>query len=117
MVVLTFTIAEERYPGYYDVFEHVYEAMVASFEGVPVVEASRGPEQFRWVLRPRIRMHLPLPLARKLGFVGLTVGEDPHKSESYFVVAPYNKRDGNFWIINDRRFSLEVLIEDSSFPD
>ena len=55
-------------------------------------------------------MQLPLPLARKLGFVGLTVGEDPHKSESYFVVAPYNRRDGNFPIINDRRFSLEILV-------
>ena len=36
------TMTEEEYPGYYDVFEHVFEAMVASFEGVPVVEASRG---------------------------------------------------------------------------
>ena len=53
------TIAEEQYPGYYDLFEHVFEAMVASFEGVPVVEASRGPEQFRWVLQPRTKMHLP----------------------------------------------------------
>ena len=31
------TITEEQYPGYHDVFQHVYEAMVASFEGVPVV--------------------------------------------------------------------------------
>ena len=36
------TITEVQYPDYYDVFE----AMVARFEGVPVVEASRGPEQF-----------------------------------------------------------------------
>ena len=55
------TIAEEQCPGYYDVFEHVFEAMVASFDCVPVVEASRGPEQFRWVLQPLTRMHLPLP--------------------------------------------------------
>ena len=55
-------------------------------------------------------MHLPLPLARKLGFVGLTIGVDPHKSESYFMVAPYNRRGGNFRIINGRRFSLEILV-------
>ena len=103
-------IAKEQYPGYYDVFEHVYEAMVASFEGVPVVEASCEPEQFRWVLQPRTRMHLPLPLARKLGFVGLTFGEYPHKLESYFVVASYNRRYDNFQVINDRRFFWEILI-------
>ena len=55
-------------------------------------------------------MYLPLPLARKLGFVGLTIGEDPHKAESYFMVAPYNRRGSNFRIINGRRLSLEILI-------
>ena len=60
------TIAEELYPGYYNVFE----AMVTSFEGVPVVEAIRASEQFRWVLQFRTRIRLPLSLARKLEFVG-----------------------------------------------
>ena len=91
-------------------FEQVFEAMVVGFEGVPVVEVIRTPEQFRWVLQPGTRMHLPLPLARKLGFVGLTIGEDPHKSESYFMVAPYSRRGGNFRVINGRRFSMEILI-------
>ena len=114
------TIAEEQYPGYYDVFEHVFDAVSASFEGVPVVEAGRGYfdggiiEQFRWVLQPQTRMHLPLPLARKLGFLGLTVGEEPHKAESYFMVAPYNRRrDRDFQILNGRRFSLEILVSES----
>ena len=103
-------IAEEQCPGYYDVFEHVFDAVSASFEGVPEVEASRGPEQFRLVLQPRTRIHLPLPLARKLGFVGLTIGEDTHKAESYFMVAPFNRRSRNFRIISGRRLSLEILI-------
>ena len=30
------TITEGQYPGYYDVFEHVFDAMAASFEGFPV---------------------------------------------------------------------------------
>ena len=61
-------------------------------------------------VEPRTRINLPLPLARKLGFVGLTIGEDPHKSESYFMVAPYNRRGVSFRIVNDRRFSLVILI-------
>ena len=88
------TIAEEQYPGYNDVFELEFDAVSAIFEGVPVVEATRGYfaggiiEQFRWVMQPQTRMHLPLPLARKLGFVALTVGGDPHKAESYFRFSP-----------------------------
>ena len=55
-------------------------------------------------------MHFPLPLARKMGFVGPKIEEDPHKLESYFMVAPYNRRSGNSRIINDRKFSLVILI-------
>ena len=106
-----FTIAEEQYSGYYDVFEHVFDGVSASSKGVPEVEASRGYfdggiiEQFRWVLQPQTRIHLPLSLARKLGFVGLTIGEDPHKAESYFMAAPYNRRGNNFRILNGRRLT------------
>ena len=75
---------------------------------VPVVEAIRAPEQSRWVLQ---RGNAPsVTLSPKLGFVGLTIEEDPHKSEYYFLVGPYNRRGGNFRIINGRRFSLEILI-------
>ena len=38
----THFIAEEQYPGYYDLFEHVFEVIIAS-----LVEASREPEQSR----------------------------------------------------------------------
>ena len=59
------TIAEEQYPAYYDVFQHVFNAMAASFDGFPVVVQSvRTPEQFRWVLQPRTRIRLSLPLDR-----------------------------------------------------
>ena len=105
------TISEEQYLGYYDVFEYVYNAMVASFEGFSnVVQMIRLPEQFRWVLQPLTRMRLSLPLARKLGFVGLTIGQDPYKAASYFMVALYNGRGDHFRIINGRRFSLEIFI-------
>ena len=103
------TIAEEQYPGYYDVFEHVFDAMAARFEGFSnVVQMIRSPEQFRWVLQPLTRMRLSLPLARKLGFVCLTIGQDPYKAASYFMVAPYN--GDHFRIIHGRRFSLEIFI-------
>ena len=75
-----------------------------------MVEASRGPEQFRWMLQPRTMIDLPLPLARKLRFVCLTIVKDPHKADSYFMVAPYNRRDSNFRIIHGRRLSLGILI-------
>ena len=63
------TIAEEQYPGYYDVFEHVFEATIASFDGVPVVEASRGPEQSRWVLNPGQNIP-PVTLSAQTGVFG-----------------------------------------------
>ena len=104
------TIAEEQYPGYYDLFEHVFDAMAASFEGFStVVQMIRSPEQFRWVLQPLTRIRLSLPLARKLGFVGLTIGQDPYKAANYFMVAPYNGRNDHFRVINGRRFSLEIF--------
>ena len=84
-------IAEEKYPGHYDVFEHVFDAMAASFEDFStVLHMIRSPEQFRWVLQPLTRIRLSLPLARKLGFVCLTIGQDPYKAASYFMIASYN---------------------------
>ena len=105
------TIAEEQYPGYYDVCEHVFDAMAASFGGFSTVKRMiRSPEQFRWVLQPLSRIRISLPLARKLGFVGLTIGQDPYKAGSHFMVAAYNRRGCNLRIINGRRFSLEIFI-------
>ena len=42
------TIAEEQYPGYYDVFQHVFDAITASFEGFSnVVQMIRSSGQSR----------------------------------------------------------------------
>ena len=52
------------------------------------------------------RIRLSSPLARKLGFLGLTIGQNPYKTASYFMVAPY--KGDHFRIING--FSLEIFI-------
>ena len=76
--------------------------MAASFEGFSTV--------VQMMLQPLTRIRLSLPLARKLGFMGVTIGQDPYKVVSYFMAAPYNGRGDHFRIINERRFSLEIFI-------